>query len=95
MMMTQVLHCPYCQGTDIVRHDTTPYEAISQPTLVIAGEVDRLREPGYEQAMQRIPEVEIHVIPDAGHLVNIERADVVNELLLAFLDADITAEVPA
>ena len=22
--MTQVLHCPYCQGTDIVRHGTTP-----------------------------------------------------------------------
>ncbi len=21
--MTQVLHCPYCQGTDIVRHGTT------------------------------------------------------------------------
>jgi transposase-like protein len=23
-MMTQVLHCPYCRGTDIVRHGTTP-----------------------------------------------------------------------
>jgi InsA-like protein len=23
-MITQVLHCPYCRGTDIVRHDTTP-----------------------------------------------------------------------
>ena len=23
-MMLQVLHCPYCQGTDIVRHGTTP-----------------------------------------------------------------------
>jgi transposase-like protein len=23
-MMTQVLHCPYCQGTDIVRHGMTP-----------------------------------------------------------------------
>lgn len=22
--MTQVLHCPYCQGTDIVRQGTTP-----------------------------------------------------------------------
>ena len=22
--MTQVLHCPYCQGTDIVRHGMTP-----------------------------------------------------------------------
>jgi transposase-like protein len=23
-MMTQVLHCPYCRGTDIVRHGMTP-----------------------------------------------------------------------
>jgi transposase-like protein len=23
-MITQELHCPYCQGTDIVRHGTTP-----------------------------------------------------------------------
>ncbi len=23
-MITQVLHCPYCQGTDIVRHGKSP-----------------------------------------------------------------------
>jgi transposase-like protein len=23
-MITQVLHCPYCQGTDIVKHDLSP-----------------------------------------------------------------------
>ena len=23
-MITQLLHCPYCQGTDIVRHGTSP-----------------------------------------------------------------------
>jgi transposase-like protein len=23
-VITQILHCPYCQGTDIVRHGTTP-----------------------------------------------------------------------
>ncbi len=23
-MITQVLHCPYCQGTDSVRHGTSP-----------------------------------------------------------------------
>ncbi len=23
-MITQVLHCPYCQGIDIVRHGTSP-----------------------------------------------------------------------
>jgi transposase-like protein len=25
-MATQVLHCPYCQGTDIVRHGKTPQD---------------------------------------------------------------------
>lgn len=79
------------------QEDTTPYEAIPFPTLVIAGGGDRLREPGYEQALRRIPDVDVHVVPDAGHLVNIERPDVVNELLLAFLDAEVRApaEVPA
>jgi pimeloyl-ACP methyl ester carboxylesterase len=79
------------------QEDTTPYEAVPFPALVIAGGADRLREPGYEQAMRRIPDVDIHVVPDAGHLVNLERPDVVNELLLAFLDAEIGAsvEVPA
>jgi len=24
MMMTQILHCPYCHGTDIVRHGKSP-----------------------------------------------------------------------
>jgi transposase-like protein len=24
MMITQVRHCPYCQGSDIVRHGTSP-----------------------------------------------------------------------
>ncbi len=26
-MITQVLHCPYCQGTDIVRHGTRRLKA--------------------------------------------------------------------
>jgi pimeloyl-ACP methyl ester carboxylesterase len=70
------------------QEDTTPYEAVPFPTLVIAGGADRLREPGYEEAMRRIPDVVVHAVPDAGHLVNIERADVVNALLLEFLDME-------
>ena len=62
-------------------------------TLVIAGAEDKLREPGYEQAMSRIPDVRIRVIGEAGHLVNIERADVVNQAMIAFLGEGRSATV--
>jgi 2-hydroxymuconate-semialdehyde hydrolase len=73
------------------QEDTTPYERVPFPTLVIAGACDRLREPGYEQAMRRIPDVEIRVVADAGHLVNIERADVVNAAMVEFLTGERSA----
>jgi hypothetical protein len=41
-------------------------DPVSVPTLFIAGGADRLREPGYEQAMCCIPDVEIHVIRAHG-----------------------------
>jgi 2-hydroxymuconate-semialdehyde hydrolase len=65
--------------------DTTNYEAVAHPTLVIAGGADRLRHPGYEQVMRRIPGAQIHVVPGAGHLLNIERSEECNELLHHFL----------
>jgi 2-hydroxymuconate-semialdehyde hydrolase len=71
--------------TDFGQADSTAYEKIIVPTMVIAGAADRLREPGYEKALLKIPDVEVHVIPNAGHLVNIEQPEVVNQLLIAFL----------
>ncbi|MDF3313176.1 alpha/beta hydrolase [Rhodococcus sp. T2V] len=67
------------------QEDTTSYERIRVPTLALAGANDRLREPGYEKVLHRIPDVEVHVIADAGHLVNIEKSAVVNDHLLRFL----------
>lgn len=79
------------------QEDVTAYERIPYPTLVIAGADDKLREPGYEQAMARIPNVRIRVVGEAGHLVNLERAEVVNAAMIAFLSEgrrEVVADMP-
>ncbi len=75
------------QRTSFGQEDRTPYERIPYPTLVVVGSEDKLRLPGYHHAMERIPQVETLVVLDAGHLVNIERAEVVNPALCTFFRA--------
>ena len=65
--------------------DTVEYERIGYPTLALAGAQDKLRLPGYHQALTRIPGSRVVVIEDAGHLLNIEKADVFNNLVRQFL----------
>lgn len=65
--------------------DTIAYEQISHPTLVLAGDEDKLRLPGYYEALRRIPSVEIVVFKQTGHLLNIERAERFNDLVTRFL----------
>jgi pimeloyl-ACP methyl ester carboxylesterase len=66
--------------------DTTPYERISAPTLIVAGAEDRLREPGYAMKLAaRIPDCEVHVLERCGHCPNIEMAERFNELVIRFL----------
>ena len=56
------------------------------PTLVLAGAEDRLREPGYHHpVVERIPDARSVLVPDAGHLLNNEKADVFNAATIAFL----------
>lgn len=76
------------------QEDTTPYEQVPFPTLVIAGLCDKLREPGYHEVMRHIPDVEFLLVEDAGHLVNIERPEVVNPALLHFFAGHRAAEAP-
>ncbi len=67
--------------------DTTEYEAINVPTLIVAGAEDRLREPGYAEDLgARIPDCEVHVLDNCGHCPNIERADDFNRLAIRFLE---------
>lgn len=65
--------------------DTIAYENIAFPTLAVAGGEDKLRDPGYHEVLTRIPDSKVVVIKDAGHLLNIERADEFNELVATFL----------
>jgi len=62
--------------------------AIQAPTLVIAGELDRLFSP--EQGLEisrEIPESRFAMIRGAGHISNLDSPDQFNELLLEFLAA--------
>jgi pimeloyl-ACP methyl ester carboxylesterase len=66
--------------------DTTPYQNIAVPTLIIAGGNDKLRQPGYAQELAaKFRNAKLHVLDKCGHCPNIERADETNRLLLDFL----------
>lgn len=65
--------------------DTTVYEQVAVPTLAFAGADDLLREPGYHKVFERIPDVRVELLKDAGHLLNIERADQFNTTAVRFL----------
>nr|WP_114699780.1 alpha/beta fold hydrolase [Nocardia mexicana] len=63
------------------------YKRISVPTLVVEGACDKLLPAGWAaQIACRIAEAEHAVVPLAGHCPQIERPDIVNDLLLGFLD---------
>jgi pimeloyl-ACP methyl ester carboxylesterase len=61
-------------------------EGVTVPTLVVSGQRDV---PGFREMSAvlaaRIPGAEHHVVPGAGHLVNMEQPDIVNDLLARFL----------
>ncbi|WP_206428557.1 alpha/beta fold hydrolase [Mycolicibacterium stellerae] len=62
--------------SDFGQPDTTVYENLKVPTLLIAGLEDRLREPGYARVLaERIPDSRLVEIPDCGHCANIERPE--------------------
>jgi pimeloyl-ACP methyl ester carboxylesterase len=64
----------------------TNYANIKQPCLLIAGEADPLREPGWADALRReIPGARLHVMKDAGHCPQIDAPDEFNRLVLDYL----------
>jgi len=72
---------------DFGQPDTTEYERVAVPVLVLGGACDKLKEPGYgDELGRRFPDAEVHILPECGHMPNVERADEANALLLAFLD---------
>ena len=69
------------------RTDTTESLAgIKAPTLILVGEHDASTPPSASQEMHnKIPNSEIHVIPHAAHLSNLENSEEFNKHLLDFL----------
>ncbi len=60
--------------------------AITAPALVIAGADDRATPPAMgEDLRTRIADAELVVLPRAAHILAVERADLVNRYLAAFL----------
>ena len=67
--------------------DATPYENVAVPTLIIAGENDRLREAGFAPKLAaRIKGAEVVVLPECGHCPNIEKPAEFNAATIRFLD---------
>ncbi|MFT8246790.1 alpha/beta fold hydrolase [Roseomonas sp. BN140053] len=80
---------------DFGKADTTPYEAINVPTLVIAGAEDQLRLPGYAPELAaRIPESRVHVLDHCGHCPNIEKPGSVVPLMVDFIKGVEAARAP-
>ena len=61
-------------------------DTISVPVQLIYGAEDRLTPPSIGREMQQqIPGAGLEIIEGAGHLVNIERGEEFNRVLLQFL----------
>jgi pimeloyl-ACP methyl ester carboxylesterase len=71
----------------MTRPDSTPLLAsIHVPTLIVVGDEDIVTPPSASEAMHGlIGGSELVRIPQAGHLSNLERPDVFNAALAAFL----------
>ncbi|HEV8539258.1 MAG TPA: alpha/beta fold hydrolase [Bacteroidota bacterium] len=70
------------------RTDTTPsLYTVNVPVLILVGQHDSLTPPSASHAMkEKIPGAEIHTIPRAGHLSNLENSEEFNSHLIHFLD---------
>jgi len=64
---------------------------IEAPTLVVVGEDDGATPPAEARLLaERIPRAELLTVPDASHLSALERPDLVNDALGAFLERHVT-----
>jgi 3-oxoadipate enol-lactonase len=74
-------------GALMDRPDSTPdLPRINVPTLVVVGDADAITPPADSEAMQRsIARSRLVVIPDAGHLANVENPEVFSRALADFV----------
>jgi 3-oxoadipate enol-lactonase len=71
---------------EVLWPEPAPLESLAIPTLVVVGADDK---PDFRAIAQHlaehIPDSELAVVPDAGHLVGVDQPDELNRLLLDFL----------
>jgi|TARA_A200000113_G_scaffold62677_1_gene53888 3-oxoadipate enol-lactonase len=64
------------------------FKTIDVPTFIMVGELDTLTPPSMSnEIMKEIKNSRLSIIPNAGHLSNIENPKVFNQKLLEFLDS--------
>jgi pimeloyl-ACP methyl ester carboxylesterase len=64
-------------------------KTIRAPTLIVAGEADRLTPLKHATFMaEQIPKARLSVVPEAGHMVMLEAADRVTQVIASFLRAN-------
>jgi 3-oxoadipate enol-lactonase len=62
---------------------------VTSPTLVIAGACDEATPVSHaEDIVTRIEGAQLSVVPDAGHIANVEQPAVVTALLIKHLEGD-------
>jgi pimeloyl-ACP methyl ester carboxylesterase len=65
---------------------------VAQPTLLVVGSEDRIVDPGQAIAAARLlPRGRLVVLEHCGHAPQIEQADLVNRLVINFLQEDTSA----
>jgi pimeloyl-ACP methyl ester carboxylesterase len=69
------------------RTDTTgALTGVKVPTLICVGEQDQLTPPAAARSLhERIPGSQFVIVPDAGHLPNLENPETFNRHLISFL----------
>jgi pimeloyl-ACP methyl ester carboxylesterase len=61
-------------------------KAIAMPALIVAGEADQMTPPKYAAFMAaQIPQARLSMMPEAGHMVMLEAADTVVQVIADFL----------
>ncbi|MFN8411976.1 MAG: alpha/beta hydrolase [Anaerolineales bacterium] len=66
--------------------DSLPF--ISVPTLVVCGSLDQMTPPKYSQTLHdHIPNSKLEFIPNAGHMLMLERPDSVLQIMIDFLES--------
>jgi pimeloyl-ACP methyl ester carboxylesterase len=65
------------------------YNRIERPVLLVTGESDTLREPGFGPRLQaNVPGSKLHIIENAGHCPHLERPEEFNSALMQFLSEE-------